>query len=115
MERRKETRTRINYPIYFVCVDYNGNESDQDMAIALDISESGMLIETSKQIQANSIKIMSTTTKDKVISVKGAIVYSYEFESGKYRTGIFFNEPSEINFQFAQEVLKAAGKNDIDN
>jgi c-di-GMP-binding flagellar brake protein YcgR len=56
--RRKYPRIKICNPISYDCVDQEGNLLDQNMAIALDVSQNGILLETSQKIESKTISLL---------------------------------------------------------
>jgi len=104
-ERRKHTRTNIHFPVYFICIDNDGNEIIQDIAVVLNISESGILMESSQNLpSANYIKIMGSTKKNGTIEVKGKVVYSITVGTGKFMIGISFQDTSDKILKFIKNL-----------
>ena len=104
-ERRKHTRTNIHFPLYFKCIDNDGNETIQDIAVVLNMSESGILMESSHILPSeNYLKIMGSTKKNGIIEVKGKAVYSIKVDTGKFRTGISFQDTPDNIFKFVKSL-----------
>lgn len=93
IERRKHSRTTIHWRVIFECTDAHDQEASQDMGVALDISEKGMLLETSAPIQTSTIKVMLPFKEKEVMEVMGDIIYSIPMPDNRYRTGIVFHKP----------------------
>jgi hypothetical protein len=108
VERRKRTRSTINYPVYFIGSDKDGNITAQDIATGLNIHENGMLIESDSFINARSIEIMVKSKDKTTIKINGAIIYSTPSDEGKFRTGICFKETPESTLLFIDEMIQAA-------
>ena len=92
IERRKQPRTNIHCRVFFECVDAHGQNISQDMAMALDISEKGMLLETSAPIHASAIKVMVPVKEGETVEVMGDIIYSIPKPDNLYHTGVIFHE-----------------------
>jgi hypothetical protein len=58
IEHRKHPRENIHCRVFFECSDVKSKEVSQDIGLALDISEKGMLLESSRPIHASTIKVM---------------------------------------------------------
>jgi hypothetical protein len=58
LDRRKFPRVKIFNPISYDCVDKEGIRLDQNMGIALDISQNGILLETAKKIESKNIFLL---------------------------------------------------------
>ena len=65
------------------------------MATALDISEKGMLLETSAPIHASTIKVMVPIKNKETFRVMGNVIYSIPMPNKHYRTGIIFHESED--------------------
>jgi hypothetical protein len=92
IERRKHPRINIHCQVFFECSDAPGQNISQDMAMALDISEKGMLLETSAPIHASTIKVIVPVKEEESVEVMGNIIYSIPMPEDGYHTGIIFHE-----------------------
>ena len=99
IERRKHPRENIHCRVFFEYSDVHGKEVSQDMGLALDISEKGMLLESSRPIHANTIKVMVPVKDKDAVEVMGDVIYSIPMPDKGYRTGIIFHEPGEDNIK----------------
>ena len=108
-ERRKHPRVKIYYPISCDGLDENGNIVEQYMGIALDISQNGLLIETSFLIESRCLKLMAVDQdNNNLIEIKGKVVYSKQGETAtKYKTGLRLQGTHTENVQFAQKLIRA--------
>ena len=109
IERRKHPRTNIHFPVYFICIDDDGNEMVQDIAIIQNISENGILIESAYNLpNANYIKIMASTKDKYSIEVKGKVVYSITVAEGKFVNGITFQDTSNKISEFKNNLVNSS-------
>ena len=108
VERRKQSRDKINYPVYYIGSDRDGNVTAQDMATGLNVNENGILIESNEYINARFVKIMAQTKHKATVKVKGEIIYSMQSAGGKFRTGIAFEDTPETALLFIEEMIQAA-------
>ena len=105
-ERRKHPRTNIHFPVYFICIDNDGNEMIQDIAVVLNSSENGILMEGFYNLSnANYVKIMASTKNNYTIEVTGKVVYSITVDTGKFRIGISFQDTSDKIFKFTKNLI----------
>jgi PilZ domain len=107
MERRSSPRQTINYPVWVICIDAKGDPDDQCLGYALDISESGMLIESPTVIRGQTIKILASATDKKVIEIAGGIVYTDHSVAGKVKVGIRFIGSERENSLFSEKFIEA--------
>ncbi len=108
IERRKQSRSDINYPVYFIGSDRDGNITAQDIATGLNVNENGILIESSDYINARFIQIMAQTQHKATIKVKGEIIYSMQSDEGTFRTGVSFEDSTETALLFIDEMIQAS-------
>jgi hypothetical protein len=95
IERRKNSRANIHCRVFFQCCDAHDKEASQNMGMALDISEKGMLVESSIPIHASTIKVMVPIKDKDTVEVMGTVIYSMPTPDKRYRTGIIFHEPGD--------------------
>ena len=95
IERRKNPRVSIRCGVFFEYADTRSKEISQDVGIALDISEKGMLLESGTPIQAATIKVMVPANKTKTVEIMGNVIYSIPMPNERYRTGIVFHESGD--------------------
>lgn len=95
IERRKHSRIAIHCHVIFECIDVHGQAASQEMGVALDISEKGMLLETSVPIHASTIKVMVPVKEKDTVELIGNIIYSIPMSDNRYRTGIIFHEQKD--------------------
>ena len=105
-DQRKYPRVRTSNLISFKLYDDNGILLNQSMARALNISQSGILIETAYMITIERISLMSVGARDELVKIKGQVVYSRENGIGMYETGISFEGTEEENVTFAKKLVK---------
>lgn len=101
-DRRKHPRTQTRNLISHVSVDQNGKIISQGLSKALDISRSGMLLETPFPIEAGIILMMAVDKEENLIEIKGDLIYCKKAVSGMYHSGIKFNG---TNLQVANFVI----------
>ena len=106
-ERRKHPRIKIYYPISYECIDEKGCMVKQNMGVALDISQSGILIETADSVFSKYISLTSVDLNRNVIEIKGKIAYCKKNESTKYRVGISFDGTHVQNIRFVKALLRS--------
>lgn len=92
IERRKYPRLKVHCRVFFQYSDAHG-QVVQDMGMVLDISEKGMLLETSVPIHASTIKVMVPAKEKDALELMGNIIYSIPMPESHYRTGMVFPEP----------------------
>ncbi len=107
VDRRKFPRVKIFNPLFYDCVDKDGNLLDHNMGIALDISQNGILLETAHKIESKNIYLLFVDLENELTRITARVVFSVKKKDGKYKTGINFSGENEENIQFAQKILQA--------
>ncbi len=106
-ERRKYPRVKIYYPISYVCMDKNDCVVQQNMGVALNISQSGILIETADSVFSKYFTLISVDLNKNIIEIKGKVAYCKKIKSGKYQTGISFKGTHAQNIHFIKGLIRA--------
>jgi hypothetical protein len=96
----------MNYPVWVICIDAKDDQDDQCIAYALDISESGMLIENPTVIGGQTIKILASATEKKIIEIVGDIVYTDHSVEGKFKVGIRFIGSEREHSLFSEKLIE---------
>jgi hypothetical protein len=97
IERRIDPRAGVEYPVYFVCLDDDGGFKAQDVATVMNISDSGILIETKIPILTQQIKIMAPLQDQEDLEIYAELIYSINLEENRYRCGLSFQgDPVQI-------------------
>jgi c-di-GMP-binding flagellar brake protein YcgR len=107
LDRRKFPRIKICNPVSYDSVNQNGIQLDQNMGIALDISQNGILLETAQKIQSKYIYLIFVDLENKLIRIAARVVFSVKNKKGNYKSGINFQGTQEENIRFAKKVIRA--------
>jgi hypothetical protein len=106
MDRRKYPRVETCNLISYVSIDENDNVLNQSMGRALNISQNGIFLETSRIILSQNISLMSFDEGNNLIEIKGQVAYSRDIGFGRFGAGISFRGTSDENIQFAIKLIK---------
>jgi c-di-GMP-binding flagellar brake protein YcgR len=88
-EKRKHARiSSLN--LSYVCLDENNQVIKQGMGRSLNVSESGILLETHFPIDDQHIVRMTLGLEEDLIDVKGRPVHTRMNNAGKYEVGLEF-------------------------
>jgi len=106
-DRRKYPRVDVYSSISYVCIDIDGKLIDQNMGVALNISQSGILLETGRPIESNIISLMFVDLEENLAEIGGEVAYSKQNESGMYFNGIHFSGNHNENIKFVEKLIRA--------
>lgn len=76
--------------ISYICTDKNNEIVETGMCRTLNVSKSGIMLETYNHIDNNLDISLSIGLEDNLIDIKGKIVHSKPDDKGKFNIGIQF-------------------------
>ncbi|MGD9084545.1 MAG: PilZ domain-containing protein [Desulfobacterales bacterium] len=107
LDRRKFPRIKVCNPVAYDSMDKNGVLVDQNMGIALDISQNGILLETAHMIQQKNIYLVFVDLEENMTRIIGRVVFSVKNKDGNYKSGINFQGDADENIAFATKLIEA--------
>ena len=99
--KRKHERVR-SLNLSYICIDEDRNIVKQGMGRTLNISESGILLETHFPIESNHTVQLTMGLEDDLLDLNGKLVHIQSMEEGKFQIGIQFIDLDEK----AESILK---------
>jgi len=106
LDKRKYPLIKIYHPISYIGLDENEHIVEQQMGVALDINQNGILIETDCITESKHLIVMAVDHKNNLIEIKGKVIYSRLDKTQKYKTGVSFQGPHTENIKFAKKIIK---------
>jgi hypothetical protein len=106
MERRRYPRVKISNLVSYVGKMANGEVLEQSMGKALNISQSGIFIETPQMVFSEIISLMSVDDNNNLVEIMGEVIYSTVFKPGTYGVGIRFEGMHTENIRFVTKLIK---------
>jgi c-di-GMP-binding flagellar brake protein YcgR len=96
-ERRKYPRIAVQSVFSYTCLDEDGHPIDEGMGTTVDISQGGIMIETSRPIESKTLVLVSVDKDKKMLEIKGKVVYTRTIAPSKHLSGIeFVGSPEEV-------------------
>ena len=77
------------------------------MGVALDVSQSGILIESFQKVESEYLSIMATNKSNSILEIKGKVAYCRKTQSGKFKTGVMLQGSHDDNIRFVKELIRA--------
>ena len=106
-ENRKHRRiSSLN--LSYICLDEDRKTVKQGMGRTLNLSESGILLETHFPIAAEHTVILSIGLEDRVVDLKGRPVHVRSTDKGVYEIGIEFIDPDAKTLKAVKQFLRSA-------
>ena len=106
-DRRKYPRIQIYDPISYLSLDHHGNIQNQNIALARDISQSGIGIITTHEIKSAYVLLMFVDLKNKLVEIEGYAVYCIKQGSYKYNTGIELMGSPQERIAFVKKLVES--------
>ena len=104
--RRKYPRIDVSVPVSYDCYNDDGEIFEHGIGVALDISQGGILIETTGIIDANFVKVVFINYDNKTIGIVGSVVHSRKSENGKAKTGLCFHDDESECIGFVSNLIR---------
>ena len=112
-DQRKHHRIDSLNLLNYVQLDENGNAVNQGMGRTLNVSESGILLETHVPFELNTIVLLTIGLEEDIVDIKGEVVHSKPGqEEEKYEAGIRFTALDETAHQILSIYVKIFGEMD---
>ena len=105
--QRQYARVKTCNLISYACLDDQGTVLTQGIGKALDISQSGLMLESRCPIESEYITLLSADPDGRLVDIVGKVAYARRSRSGIYMTGIRFTGSHEENVQFAASLIKS--------
>ena len=108
--KRKHKRFDALNLLSYVSLDEEGKEWNQGMGRTLDISESGLRLETNEVIKTKYVLLISIGIEDELVDIKGKVVYTNRGEGNMFETGIEFIEVKQDALAVLEKYVKEFNK-----
>jgi hypothetical protein len=106
VERRKHERVETGNHILYRSMDDEGQIVSRSMAKAINISQSGIMLETSHPIETQFIFLMTGYLDNNLIEMTGRLIYCKEINAGMFQVGINFIGSEDETSMFAVKLIK---------
>jgi hypothetical protein len=104
-KRKHERIESLN--LSYVLVDGRYSEEKQTMGRTLNVSESGIRLETHLSVEIGSQLLLSIGLEDDVVDITGRVVHSTQNDQGSYELGVQFIEPDDRAKSTLHAFIKA--------
>jgi len=104
--QREYVRVETSNLISYACLDAQGTTIKQGMGKALDISQNGLMLESSCPIESEYISLVSADPDDRLVGIGGKVAYTRRSRTGSYKIGVRFTGSHEENVHFAASLIK---------
>ena len=105
-DKRRHIRVKSTNLLNFVCMDKEGEPCHQGMGRTLNVSESGILLETYKPLDSKMPISITIGIEDELVDIEGEVVFLKESAKDVYEAGIRFSQINDkerrILFKFIE-------------
>ena len=105
-DRRKHVRVETSNLISYESIDKDGAIVFNSMGKALNVSRSGILLETAHLIEAEYVSLRTVDLDNNLIKLRGQLIYCRKTDSGLYQSGIRFAGSERETAKFAAKLIK---------
>lgn len=106
--KRKHERIR-SLNLSYICLDEEENVIKQGMGRTLNISESGILLETHFPIEPQHVVQLTISLEEDLLDLKGKPVHVNSREEGKYEIGIQFIDLDQPACDLLKKFISGGG------
>jgi CRP-like cAMP-binding protein len=106
-EKRERQRISSKNLLNYISLDHNYQEVSQGMGKTINMSETGLLIETPTAINPEHFLSLNIGLANERFKVHGQVIYTTSLKANGYRTGIRFNQAPKAGYNIFQHVLSA--------
>jgi c-di-GMP-binding flagellar brake protein YcgR len=104
-QRKHERIQSLN--LSYICLDEDSNIVKQGMGRTLNISKSGILLETHFPIEPNHTVQLTIGMEENLLDIKGNPVHVKSLDGGKYQIGIEFVDLDENAAKILQNFINS--------
>ena len=89
----------------YICLDENDNIVKEGMGRTLNISKSGILLETQFPIEPEYLVLMTIALQEDLLEIKGKPIHARSNKAGQFEVGIEFLEPDQDSIQVLKNFI----------
>ena len=109
-DKRKHARIE-SLNLSYICLDEDKNIVKQGMGRTLNLSESGILLETHFPIESKHTLQLTISLEEDLLDIKGKPIHIRSVEGGKYQIGIQFQDLGQKSTQMLKKFISDGGVN----
>jgi c-di-GMP-binding flagellar brake protein YcgR len=106
-ERRRYPRIESLNLIAYACMDESGKVINQGMGRTLNVSETGLLLETYYPLECEDVMLLGVGIKDELIDIRGQVIHNAMNNDGKHVSGIEFIKIDKRSSEILKQYIEA--------
>lgn len=109
-DKRKHSRVASTNLLNYVCMGEEGEPCHQGMGRTLNVSESGMMLETYTPIDLEALISITIGIGEELVDIEGKVIYLKESAKDVYEAGIQFSKIDENKRMILHKFIEAFKK-----
>ncbi len=105
-DKRKHFRVN-SLNLSYVFVNGNNDEEKQTIGRTLNVSESGILLETYIPVNLNDKLLLTIGLKEDLVNIEGKVVHIAKDEDEKHEVGVQFTDKDDASTEILKKYIKA--------
>ncbi len=114
-ENKRQHERIYSLNLSYICLDENNNIVKQGMGRTLNISESGILLETHFPVESEHIIRLTISLEEDLLDIKGKPIHVRSEDGGKYQIGIKFLDLDQNAVDLIKKYISDSGTKDLTN
>ena len=106
-DKRRHTRIESTNLLNFVCLGEDGEPCHQGMGRTLNVSESGILLETYKPIDSRAPILITIGIEEELVDIEGKVIFLKESAKDIYEAGIQFSHVNDNERKILLKFIEA--------
>lgn len=106
-EKRKHSRVDSIYLLNYVHLDENDKQVMQGMGRTINVSESGIMLETHVAFSENDTVDVVVGLKEDMVTIRGKVIFTRPAESSRYQSGIQFLAIEDASLETLRRYIDA--------
>ena len=108
-ENKRQHERIYSLNLSYICLDENNNIVKQGMGRTLNISESGILLETHFPVESEHIIRLTISLEEDLLDIKGKPIHVRSEDGGKYQIGIKFLDLDQNAVDLIKKYISESG------
>ncbi len=104
--RRKHPRVDIFNPIAYSGINSDGKILVQNISVALNASNNGIMIESFSEVKTEKIRLRFINVDQETIETKGRVIYCTQKKTGIFQIGVRLLGTDYENLQFVMQLVR---------
>lgn len=106
-EKRKHSRVDSIFLLTYVHLDEKDNQVMQGMGRTLNVSESGIMLETHVAFEKKVTMDVVLGVHEEMVAIRGKVVFSIPDDAGRYQSGIQFLDIDDVSLHILRRYIQA--------